>query len=63
MHFTAEVFLKTVCVIGALGHVEPTGIIARDVHETEVFYYEIRPELFNWTNGILAYYFDSNNSK
>lgn len=39
---------------------EPTAVIARDVNETEMFYYEIRPELFNWTNGILV--FDSNNN-
>jgi len=59
MHFTIKVFVNTVCIIiAALGHVEPTAIIMRDVHETEMFYYEIRPELFNWTNGILV--IDSN---
>ncbi|CAI6368956.1 unnamed protein product [Macrosiphum euphorbiae] len=51
MHFTATVFVNTVCIFAALGHVEPTAIITRDVRETEMFYYEIRPELFNWTNG------------
>lgn len=61
MHFTATVFVNIVCIIAALGHVEPTAIITRDVRETEMFYYEIRPELFNWTNGILV--FDSNNLK
>jgi len=49
------------CIISALGRVEPTMVITRDVNETEMFYYEIRPELFNWTNGILV--FDSINSK
>jgi len=48
------------CIIAALGHVESTAI-TRDVNETEMFYIEIRPELFNWTNGILV--FDSNNLK
>lgn len=48
------------CIIAALGHVEMKAI-TKDVNETEMFYYEIRPELFNWTNGILV--FDSNNLK
>ncbi|XP_050548141.1 uncharacterized protein LOC126909754 [Daktulosphaira vitifoliae] len=26
--------------------------IEKNINETEVFYYEIQPELFNWTNGI-----------
>ncbi|XP_026814739.1 epsilon-sarcoglycan [Rhopalosiphum maidis] len=52
MHFTTAGFLKTacMCIIAALGHVE-SKVIMRDVNETEMFYYEIRPELFNWTNG------------
>lgn len=61
MHFTATVFVNSVCIFAALGHVEPTAIITKDVRETEMFYYEIRPELFNWTNGILV--FDSNSLK
>lgn len=33
------------------GRVQPTAVV-KHVNETETFYYEIRPEHFNWTNGI-----------
>ncbi|XP_022162756.1 epsilon-sarcoglycan [Myzus persicae] len=50
MHLTTTVFAACMCIIATLGHVQPAAI-TRDVNETEMFYYEIRPELFNWTNG------------
>lgn len=42
-----------VCAMMAVfgGRVQPTTV--KNVNETETFYYEIRPEHFNWTNGII----------
>lgn len=40
-------------VFGAFGPVLST--VTKNVNETEMFYYEIQPEFFNWTNGILVF--------
>lgn len=49
-----NIFLPVfISIIIAVDHVKSTVI--KNVNESEMFYYEIRPELFNWTNGILVF--------
>lgn len=44
----------TIIAITAFDRVRSTdSTVTKNVNETEMFYYEIRPELFNWTNGII----------
>ncbi|VVC26480.1 Hypothetical protein CINCED_3A016265 [Cinara cedri] len=58
--YSANVFLTLLlCIIitiFAVGRVQSNGdsTVMKTVNETEMFYYEIQPELFNWTNGIDA---------
>ncbi|XP_050429473.1 epsilon-sarcoglycan [Adelges cooleyi] len=53
-YFSVPSWLLIIIVIPASMNVagrESTALV-KNINETETFYYEIRPELFNWTNGI-----------